>query len=81
MQVPLTIRDFLDHAALVYPDRAGFVDEPDQPADSWGSVTYAEMAKRAKARPRRSTASACHRAPGWPWSRTTRPACSPPFLG
>ncbi len=49
MQVPLTIRDFLDRAALVYPDRAGFVDEPDQPADSWGSVTYAEMAKRAKA--------------------------------
>ena len=49
MQVPLTIRDFLDRAAIVYPDRVGFVDEPDQVARSWGSVTYAEMAARATA--------------------------------
>ena len=49
MQVPLTIRDFLDRAATVYPERIGFVDEPDQPATSWGAVTYAEMARRAAA--------------------------------
>ncbi len=49
MQVPLTVRDFLDRAAIVYPDRVGFVDEPDQVAPSWGSVTYAEMAARATA--------------------------------
>ena len=49
MQVPLTIRDFLDRAATVYPERIGFVDEPDQPAPSWGSVTYGEMARRAAA--------------------------------
>ena len=49
MQVPLTIRDFLDRAAIVYPERIGFVDEPDQVAPSWGAVTYAEMAARAKA--------------------------------
>ena len=49
MQVPLTIRDFLRRAATVYPERVGFVDEPDQVAPSWGSVTYAEMARRADA--------------------------------
>ena len=49
MQVPLTIRDFLDRAEAVYPDRTAFVDEPDQPGPSWGSITYAEMAQRARA--------------------------------
>src|SRR6478752_3615115 len=49
MQVPLTIRDFLDRADAVYPDRVAFVDEPDQPAPSWGAVTYGEMARRAAA--------------------------------
>ena len=49
MQVPLTIRDFLDRAAIVYPERIGFVDEPDQVAPAWGEVTYAEMANRAQA--------------------------------
>ena len=49
MIVPLTIRDFLDRAASVYPERSAFVDEPDQPGPSWGSVSYAEMAVRAKA--------------------------------
>ena len=49
MQVPLTVRDFLDRAAAVYPERTGFVDEPDQVAPSWGRVTYGEMATRAKA--------------------------------
>ena len=29
MRVPLTTRDFLDRAELVYGDRIGIVDEPD----------------------------------------------------
>jgi fatty-acyl-CoA synthase len=49
MFVPLTVRDFLDRAATVYPDRAAFVDEPDQPAESWGSQTFAEVERRAAA--------------------------------
>ena len=34
MKVPLTVRDFLGRACHVYRDRVGFVDEPDQPAES-----------------------------------------------
>lgn len=45
----LGVRDFLDRAELVYPDRIACVDEPDQPAASWGSVTYRELARRARA--------------------------------
>ncbi len=48
MFYPLTIRDFIDRAETVYPDRVAVVDEPDQPAESWGEVTYAEMARRAR---------------------------------
>ncbi len=49
MKVALTVNDFLRRAELLYPHRIGIVDEPDQPADSWGSITYAEMARRAQA--------------------------------
>src|SRR3954464_10031696 len=49
MRVPLTTRDFLDRAELVYGDRAGVVDEPNQPAPSMGEVTYRELARRARA--------------------------------
>ena len=49
MKVPLTTADFLDQAELVYGDRVGVVDEPDQPAESWGEVTYARMAELARA--------------------------------
>jgi fatty-acyl-CoA synthase len=49
MQVPLTIRDHLDRAELVYGDRVGIVDEPDQPAPSLGPVTYRDVAARARA--------------------------------
>lgn len=45
----LGIRDFLDRAETVYPDRVAVVDEPDQPAASWGEVTYRELARRARA--------------------------------
>jgi fatty-acyl-CoA synthase len=46
---PLTVRDFLDRAEQVYPDRAAVVDEPDQPAPSLGSPTYRELARLARA--------------------------------
>ncbi|RNI19031.1 AMP-binding protein [Flexivirga caeni] len=49
MFYPLTVRDFLDRAELVYPDRVGVVDEPDQPAPSRGSRTYAQLAADARA--------------------------------
>ena len=49
MFYPLTVRDFLDRAETVYPDRVGIVDEPDQPAPSRGSLTYREMAADARA--------------------------------
>jgi fatty-acyl-CoA synthase len=49
MKVPLTVNDFIDRAELLYPDRIGIVDEPGQPAESWGSLTYREVAERARA--------------------------------
>jgi fatty-acyl-CoA synthase len=49
MKIALTVNDFLRRAELVYPDRVAIVDEPDQPAASWGSITYREMADRARA--------------------------------
>src|SRR5690349_3162436 len=47
MFFPLTVRDFIDRAATVYPDRVAVVDEPDQPAAPWPDLTYAELARRA----------------------------------
>ncbi|MEO6472727.1 MAG: AMP-binding protein [Aeromicrobium sp.] len=49
MLFPLTIRDFIDRALTVYPDRIGVVDEPNQTAPSWGELTYAQIHKRAAA--------------------------------
>src|SRR4051795_7145185 len=49
MRVPLTTRDFLDRAELVYGDRVGIVDEPTQPASPLGELTYREVARRARA--------------------------------
>jgi acyl-CoA synthetase (AMP-forming)/AMP-acid ligase II len=49
MRVPLTIADHLERAALVYPDRVGLIDEPDQPADPWGELTYRRVAELARA--------------------------------
>ena len=49
MKVALTVNDFLRRAELLYPDREAIADEPDQPAASWGSITYREMARRATA--------------------------------
>jgi fatty-acyl-CoA synthase len=49
MKVALTIVDHLRRAEQVYGDRIAVIDEPDQPAQSWGSITYKEMARRARA--------------------------------
>src|SRR3954452_4892933 len=49
MRVPLTTADFLDRAELVYRDRPGVIDEPQQPATSLGTITYGELAARARA--------------------------------
>jgi non-ribosomal peptide synthetase component E (peptide arylation enzyme) len=46
---PLTVRDFLDRAEHVYPDRVAVIDEPDQPAPSLGELRYREMAENARA--------------------------------
>ena len=47
MFVPLTVSDFINRGAAVYGERIGLIDEPDQPAPSWGELTYAEVAARA----------------------------------
>ncbi len=49
MNVPLNVLDFLDRAEHVYGDRIGLIDEPDQPADSWGQLTWRQVAERARA--------------------------------
>ena len=49
MKVPFNILDFLDRAEHVYGDRVGIVDEPDQPADSWGRMTWRQVAEHARA--------------------------------
>jgi acyl-CoA synthetase (AMP-forming)/AMP-acid ligase II len=45
----LTIADHLERAELVYPNRVAIVDEPDQPAPSWGELTYGRVADLARA--------------------------------
>ncbi|MFE3499835.1 AMP-binding protein [Kitasatospora sp. NPDC059160] len=49
MQIPLSVLDFLDRAELVYGDRVGIVDEPVQPAESWGELSYRRIAGLARA--------------------------------
>jgi acyl-CoA synthetase (AMP-forming)/AMP-acid ligase II len=46
---PLIVRDFLDRAVQVYPERVAAVDEPDQPAPSLGELTYREVGVNARA--------------------------------
>lgn len=48
MKVALTINDHLRRAEQVYGDRIAVIDEPDQPAQSWGTLTYKELADRAR---------------------------------
>src|SRR6185295_11648273 len=49
MKIALTVNDFLRRAEAIYPHREAIVDEPAQPAESWGTITYSEMAARARA--------------------------------
>ncbi len=49
MKVPLTIRDHLDRALQVYPDRVAFVDETDQPAPSMGETTFGRLGELSEA--------------------------------
>ncbi len=49
MIVQFNVRDFLDRAESAYPERQAVIDEPDQPAASWGTMTFAELAGRARA--------------------------------
>jgi fatty-acyl-CoA synthase len=49
MIVQFNVRDFLDRAEVAYPDRVGLIDEPNQPAASWGQLTFSELARRARA--------------------------------
>ena len=49
MQTPLSVMDFLDRAELVYGDRVGIVDEPVQPAATWGELSYRRVAELARA--------------------------------
>jgi len=49
MHVPLTVLDFIERAELVYGNRAGVVDEPNQPAESLGTLTWSEIGRLARA--------------------------------
>ncbi|HEV8298653.1 MAG TPA: AMP-binding protein [Acidimicrobiales bacterium] len=49
MKVPLTIRDHLDRALAIYPDRVSVVDEPDQPAPPLPDLTYRRLGELAAA--------------------------------
>ena len=76
MQVPLTIRDHLDRAELVYGDRTAIIDEHDQPAQPLGGLTYRAVAERSRslgAGPGIARVSTW--ASGWRSCRTTRRGC------
>ncbi|HMC40950.1 MAG TPA: AMP-binding protein [Acidimicrobiales bacterium] len=47
MQVPLTVRDFLDRAVGVYGGRTALIDEPGTPG-SLGSLTYSDLEARSR---------------------------------
>jgi acyl-CoA synthetase (AMP-forming)/AMP-acid ligase II len=49
MKIPMNVLDFLHRAEVAYGDRIGLVDEPDQPASSWGAVTWRRVAELARA--------------------------------
>lgn len=81
MFVPFNVADFLERAATVYSERVGVIDEPDQPAESWGSLSFEELARRAKAQAAGLDVLGVGRANGWRWYPTTAPGSSPPSPG
>ncbi len=46
--VPFSVNDFLARALAVYADRAGVIDEPDQPAPTLGDLSYRRVGELAK---------------------------------
>ena len=48
MEIPLTVADHLARAELVYGDRIGVVDEPDQTAPPMPDLTYRQFAEAAR---------------------------------
>ncbi len=48
MHVPLTTLDFLHRAENVYGARPAVIDEPNPPGGGLGTITYAELARRAR---------------------------------
>jgi fatty-acyl-CoA synthase len=49
VKIPFNVLDFLDRAELVYGDRVRVIDEADQPAESWGELTWRQVADHARA--------------------------------
>jgi fatty-acyl-CoA synthase len=49
MIVQFNVREFLDRAAVAYPDRLALVDEGEQPAAPWADLTFTELAGKARA--------------------------------
>ena len=49
MKVPLSVMDHIERAATVYGHTLGVFDEPDQPADPLGELTYARVMELARA--------------------------------
>ncbi len=49
MIVPFSVNDFLDRARAVYGGRIGMYDEPNQPAESLGDLTYTRVGELARA--------------------------------
>ncbi|MEI7591972.1 MAG: AMP-binding protein [Actinomycetes bacterium] len=49
MKVALTIRDHFERATLIYGERVAVLDEPMQPAESLGQITYRDIDELAQA--------------------------------
>ncbi|WP_396911339.1 AMP-binding protein, partial [Mycolicibacterium sp.] len=49
VHVPLTVADFLERGAAGFADSVAIVDEPMQPGESVGRVTFRELADRVRA--------------------------------
>ncbi|ABG99097.1 medium-chain acyl-CoA ligase (plasmid) [Rhodococcus jostii RHA1] len=46
MHIPFTVTDFLERGAAGFPDSVAVIDEPEQPGESVGQVTFRELAHR-----------------------------------
>ena len=48
VKVPLTLKDFIERAELVYGDRVAVVDEPDPPGGGLDRITYSDFGRMAR---------------------------------